>query len=225
MIDSPLDLLQGVLLVLGALLPIVNPVGNAPFFLALTPGLTDAERGSIARKVAFNGFVLLVVALFFGDDVLAFFGVSVPVVQMAGGLVVAGLGWRLLGAADAPPDKPAPASAEATEARAFYPLTLPLTVGPGAISVAITIGANFPSTVQPFVADAISAVVGAVIVCAVTYVCYRYAEATARLLGAGGTAVVLRLSAFIMLCIGVQVMVNGADALFHFLPVAPPALR
>ena len=217
---DPADVLQGTLIVVGALLPIVNPLGNAPFFLALTQGASDAERGVLARKVAVNCLALLLAALFFGDDVLAFFGVSVPVVQLAGGLVVAALGWRLLGAAADPP-APAPADA-ASEARAFYPLTLPLTVGPGSISVAITIGANFPSTIQPFLADAASAVIGALVVCVATYACYRYAEAIARLLGSGGTAVVLRLSAFIMLCIGVQVMVNGGDALFRFLPEAAP---
>lgn len=217
---DPADLLQGVLIVVGALLPIVNPLGNAPFFLALTQGASDAQRAALARRVALNCLVLLLAALFFGDDVLAFFGVSVPVVQLAGGLVVAALGWRLLGAAADPPAA-APADA-ASEARAFYPLTLPLTVGPGSISVAITIGANFPSTMMPFLADAGGAVVGAVVVCVATYVCYRYAESIARLLGAGGTAVVLRLSAFIMLCIGVQVMVNGGDALFRFLPEAAP---
>ncbi|MBK9116468.1 MAG: NAAT family transporter [Betaproteobacteria bacterium] len=219
---DPVDVLQGVLIVVGALLPIVNPLGNAPFFLALTQGATDAERGALARKVALNCLVLLLAALFFGDNVLAFFGVSVPVVQLAGGLVVAALGWQLLGeAADQADTAPAP-SAAASEARAFYPLTLPLTVGPGSISVAITIGANFPSTIQPYLADAAAAVIGALVVCIATYACYRYAEAIARLLGAGGTAVVLRLSAFIMLCIGVQVMVNGGDALFHFLPEATP---
>ena len=105
---------------------------------------------------------------------------------------------------------------------------MPLTVGPGSISVAITIGANFPSTIQPYLADAAAAVIGALVVCIATYACYRYAEAIARLLGAGGTAVVLRLSAFIMLCIGVQVMVNGGDALLmqpEFAPRAPGVLR
>jgi multiple antibiotic resistance protein len=216
MIEQSGNLLQGVLIVVGALLPIVNPLGNAPFFLALTAGETDRSRNVLARKVAVNGLFLLLAALFLGDDVLKFFGVSVPIVQMAGGLVVAGLAWKLLNRGDdtdkAPP--PPPANAGASEGRAFYPLTLPLTVGPGSISVAIALGANFPSTVLPFLADAASAVAGALIVCIVTYVCYRYAEATARLLGTSGTAVVLRLSAFIMLCIGLQIMWNGADALF-----------
>lgn len=215
------NLLQGVLIVVGALLPIVNPLGNAPFFLAMTAGETDASRIVLARKVAINGLFLLLAALFLGDHILRFFGVSVPIVQMAGGLVVASLAWSLLHQSDNAAKVPPEADA-AREARAFYPLTLPLTVGPGSISVAIAIGANFPSTVQPFLADAASAVAGVMIVCIVTYVCYRYAEATARVLGGSGTAVVLRLSAFIMLCIGMQIIWNGADALFHFTPPATP---
>jgi multiple antibiotic resistance protein len=219
------EFLQGTLIVLGALLPIVNPIGNAPFFLALTASESPATRSVLARKVAINGLCLLLAALFLGDDVLAFFGVSVPVVQMAGGLVVAGLAWRLLHQGEDAGDRSAPTSAGASEARAFYPLTLPLTVGPGSISVAIAIGANFPSTVQTFLFDSASAVTGVVIVCAITYVCYRYAEATAGLLGKSGMAVVLRLSAFIMLCIGMQIMWNGADALLHIAPVPAPAAR
>lgn len=222
MIEQSGNLLQGVLIVVGALLPIVNPLGNAPFFLALTAGETDRARNVLARKVAVNGLFLLLAALFLGDDILKFFGVSVPIVQMAGGLVVAGLAWKLLNQSDDTDNAPPPASADAGEARAFYPLTLPLTVGPGSISVAIALGANFPSTVLPFLADAASAVAGALIVCIVTYLCYRYAEATARLLGTSGTAVVLRLSAFIMLCIGLQIMWNGADTLFQLSPGHAP---
>ena len=172
-------MLQGVLIVVGALLPILNPLGNAPFFLALTASETDVPRNVLARKVAVNARFLLLAAIFLGDDILAFFGVSVGVVQMAGGLVVAGLAWTLLHQSDSGAAAPAPTDAEGRQVRAFYPLTLPLTVGPGSISVAMAIGANFPSTVAPFLFDAASAVTGAVIVCGATYVCYRHAGATA----------------------------------------------
>ncbi|MCC6194871.1 MAG: MarC family protein [Burkholderiales bacterium] len=205
--------LQGALLVLAALFPIVNPLGNAPLFLSLTADASEAQRKVLARKVAVNGFVLLVAAIFAGDLILDFFGVSVPVLQVAGGLVVASLGFRLLhdsGEATAPGN----VGAGAIGARAFYPLTLPLTVGPGSISVAVTVGANFPSTLQPYVGDALSALVGVLAVCASIYACYAFAERLTRALGSTGLAVVMRLSAFILLCIGVQIMWNGADALF-----------
>lgn len=215
-------LVEGTLLVVGALLPIINPVGHAPIFLTLTADQDAAGRAVLARKVAINGFILLLCAMFVGDYVLEFFGVSIPVVQVAGGLVVAGLGWRMLAAKEEdlapPPAAPHPA---ANGVRAFYPLTLPLTVGPGALSVAITIGANFPSTVQPFIMDAGSAIAGALLVCLTTFLCFRHAQRLSALLGTAGTAVVMRLSSFILLCIGVQIIYNGLDALFGIGRLAP----
>jgi multiple antibiotic resistance protein len=205
---------QGVLLAVAALVPIVNPLGMAPVFLTLTSDLTHAERAVLARNVAINGFILLVAAMFAGDYVLDFFGVSVPVLQIAGGLVVASLGFRLLHDSDADPEQRRIDRSSALGAKAFYPLTLPLTVGPGAISVAVTLGANFPSTPQPFMHDALSAITGAFIVCLLTYFCFASAERLQRTLGATGLAVVTRLSAFILLCIGVQIMWNGIDASF-----------
>jgi multiple antibiotic resistance protein len=226
MTDEVRQLIQGVLLVVAALFPIINPLGNAPFFLALTQDQTAAERRALARKVALNGFLLLLGAIFVGDFILAFFGVTIPIVQVAGGLVVASLGWKRLGDDSQTPKSQHTALADdgAIEAKAFYPLTLPLTVGPGSISVAITIGANFPSTVQPFISDAISAIIGAFIVCVMTWLSFGYADRLTRFLGPGGLAVVLRLSAFILLCIGVQIMWNGADALFGLTNALHPAV-
>jgi multiple antibiotic resistance protein len=226
MTAEAMQLLQGALLVIAALFPIVNPVGNAPFFLALTADQDARERGVLARKVAINGFFLLLAAIFIGDYVLHFFGVSLPIVQISGGLVVATLAWRLLNKDDVEHAAPAAHTVgQGTETRAFYPLTLPLTVGPGAISVAITIGANFPSTLQPFVADALSAVVGAFVVCVTTYLCFRYSERLTKALGPSGTAVVMRLSAFILVCIGVQILWNGIDALFGISGAGHPTTR
>jgi multiple antibiotic resistance protein len=214
MSDEIRGLVQGILLAVAALLPIVNPLGNAPLFLTLTEDLPHEERRVLARKVAINGFVLLAVSMFAGDYILDFFGISVPVLQIAGGLVVATLGFRLLQDSGDPAPQ-APINASNLEAKAFYPLTLPLTVGPGSISVAVTLGANFPSTPQPFIYDAISSVIGAGIVCAATYVCLAFAERLQRVLGQTGIAIVMRLSAFILLCIGVQILWNGIDASFH----------
>src|SRR5262249_20342675 len=137
-----------VFLVFAGLLPIVNPLGSAPMFLALTAGLSTPLRKWLAWRIAVNGFVLLVVSIFIGSHVLDFFGISLPVVQVGGGLVVMATGWRLLNEPeDAQPAHTAPAaSVEHYAGRAFYPLTLPLTVGPGSISVAIALGANTPHT-------------------------------------------------------------------------------
>jgi multiple antibiotic resistance protein len=212
-----------VLLVVAALLPVVDPLGAAPVFLAMTPDADSATRAALARKVAFNGMVLLLAPMFLGNLVLRFFGVSVPVVQLAGGLIVCSFAWKVLGEADGG-ERPATASPEAIHAKAFYPFTLPLTVGPGAISVAVTLGANFPSTAQPFVADAVSSAAGILVVVGSIYLCYRHAQRMGDLLGRNGMAVVLRLSAFILFCIGVQIAWNGARSLALEVTV-PAAVR
>ena len=213
MTDEIRGLFQGSLLTFAALFPIVNPLGIAPIFLTLTRDLNDPERRNLARKVAVNGLVLLLGSLFVGDIVLAFFGVSVPVVQIAGGLVVASLGWHLLQAPDEDQASHQPEGYEAMASKALYPLTLPLTVGPGSISVAITLGANFPSTPQPFAWDAASASIGMFLVALSIYACFAYADVVSHRLGKRGLAVVMRSSAFILLCIGVQILWNGTDAL------------
>jgi multiple antibiotic resistance protein len=212
---DPRHFIEGVFLVYAALLPIVNPLGAMPVFLAMTRFSNDATRTVLARKVTINSFVLLMASVFIGTYVLEFFGLSIPVVQVAGGLIVCSVAWDLLRRADvstkAGADDLHTPDTIATEA--FYPLTLPLTIGPGSISVAITIGANHPQTVRSFLSAALSSLVGVVLICVTIYLCYRYAERLSKFLGGAGTAVVVRLSAFILLCIGVQIMWNGIDAL------------
>src|SRR5262245_59756257 len=136
------EFFRTLLLIVGALFPIVNPLGNTPIFLTLTRWSTSAQRREIARKIAVNGFLLLIVSLLIGTHILAFFGISLPVVQVGGGMVVIATAWSLLTRRD-DEDTPIESKRAASEAdvsrRAFYPLTLPLTVGPGSISVAIAV--------------------------------------------------------------------------------------
>jgi multiple antibiotic resistance protein len=210
---------EGVLLVLAALLPIVNPFGGAPVFLAMTADCTQALRATLAQKIGVNAFMLLLASLFIGAYVLEFFGLSLPIVQVAGGIVVCANAWELLRSGSA--TKTAPASAPgATEiaSRAFYPLTLPLTVGPGTISIAITIGAHHPQSVRLLLVNGAADVLGAALIAATVFVCYRYADRMLRVLGETGTSVLIRLSAFILLCIGVQIFWTGASALLATVP-------
>ena len=205
------------LLTFAGLFPIVNPIEAAPFFLALTPNLSDGERSGLARRVAINGFLLLLGSMVLGPWLLVFFGIDLPVVRIAGGLVVTALGWKLLteeqwsdhGEANVQPGMP-------RRIGAFYPLTMPLTVGPGSISVAITIGSRKPETVYvlPVLAlHAIGALAGVVAIAFSIYLAYRFAGALARWLGTTGLEVMVRLSAFILMCIGIQIVWNGWSAL------------
>ncbi len=203
------------LLVYAALFPIINPFGNAPIFLGLTNACTKEERRALAGKIAVNSFFLLLGSLFVGSHVLEFFGISVPVVRIGGGLVVTAFGWKLLNSEASPSGNHAAASAASTEPDPFYPLTMPLTVGPGSISVAITLGSQRPTAVglAQLILLGAAAIVGILAITASVYLCYRFAERLVSLLGHAGVAVVVRLSAFILLCIGIQIIWSGLSDL------------
>jgi multiple antibiotic resistance protein len=209
---------ETVLLAVAALLPIVDPLGGAPIFLARTSDLTPDERQALVKPIALYSFLLLTASAVIGAHVLDFFGVSIPAVQVGGGLIVCSIAWALL---NEPATSPLPKTHDAAQAvsrddlqeRAFYPLTMPLTVGPGSIAIAVTLGANPPQQVRRLILTFGAHVVGILIVALSVYLCYRYAERILRRLGATGTIVLTRLSAFILLCIGVQICWNGLHVL------------
>ena len=223
MMQDPLsDLAKNTLLVVGALFPIVNPIGNTPIFLSLTRGLSSRGRAVLARMIALNGLILILTSIFIGTHILAFFGISLPVVQVGGGLVVISTGWALLrqpnddGTGDG-------AQSECNEAdysrQAFYPLTMPLTVGPGSISVAITVGANRSEGSEWRWPLIVGMLLGAALIAASIYLSYRFAERIGRTLGESAMNVIIRLSSFILVCIGVQILWNGLSALLRTLSI------
>jgi multiple antibiotic resistance protein len=205
------------LLVYATLFPIVDPLGGAPLFLGLTDSYTEAERARISRQIAINSFLLLLGSMFIGSHVLGFFGVSLPIVRVAGGLILTSFGWKLLNASALPDQSHAAQHAVDDDPDTFYPLTMPLTVGPGSISVAITLGSEHAPTEdwEIFVAKAFAAVAALVAMSLTVYFCYRFAPRLVAALGRGGMNVVVRLSAFILLCIGIQILWNGIEQLLH----------
>ena len=215
MIDPVVHFVTIVLLAVGTLFPIIDPLGGAPIYLAMTTGLRPEHRGPMAKAVALNSFFLLIASVLVGAYVLDFFGLSIPAVQVAGGMVVCAIAWSLLNRPDSPATRaPEPTSvADDLQRRAFYPLTMPLTVGPGSMSVALTLGANRAQGLRATVITAIAHALGILIVSVAVYLCYRYADRIVNRLGPTGTSVVVRLSAFILLCIGVQITWNGVRAL------------
>jgi multiple antibiotic resistance protein len=219
-VNNVAEIVNAFLLVYAALFPVVNPVGGAPIFLRLTHRTRKARLPSLARGVALNSFLLLLGSLFIGSHVLVFFGITLPVVRIAGGLVVAALGWRLLHQGDdfEERDQPPPRSREVD---AFYPLTMPLTVGPGSISVAITLGSQRPASTADLAQLASlggGAAAGLAAIAATIYVCYRFAGNIVSVLGERGTNVMMRLSAFLLFCIGIQIIWGGLHSLLPRLP-------
>ncbi len=211
---------KNALLVFLALLPIMNPFGNAAIFVMMTRGVSHATRNFVAMRVGWNVAAILVVSMFVGSYVLEFFGISLPIVRVAGGLVVAANGWKLLNAEDAQPDDTMTSAKdlwtpEEASRRAFFPLTFPFTVGPGSVSVAITLGASLWGSGRGVAPSIVGALAGVALLALTTLLCYRYADGLLRHLGSTGTTVLLRFSAFILLCIGVQIFWDGASELLE----------
>jgi multiple antibiotic resistance protein len=216
------SLVNAFLVVYAALFPIVNPLGSAPVFLVLTGGYTVPTRHRLARQIAVNGFLLLLGSLLLGSYILEFFGITLPVMRVAGGAVVTAMGWQLLKEGD---DVREPKNAEGADdqialRRAFYPLTMPLTVGPGSITVAIALGSKRPtaSSMAELASIGAAAIVGLAAIAVTIFVCYRSAEYLARVLGETGTTVLVRLSAFILLCIGIEILWSGVAELLATVP-------
>jgi multiple antibiotic resistance protein len=206
------------LLTFAGLFPIVNPIEGAPFFLGMTAYLSSAERRVLARKVAINGFALLLGSMALGPWLLEVFGIQLPVVRIAGGFVVTALGWKLL-TQEQWSDHSDAAGAQAVTGRkpgSFYPLTMPMTVGPGSMSVAITIGSRKPAGTPRWslIAEhASGALLGLLAIGVSIYVAYRSAEYIGKLLGQTGLEVLVRLSAFILMCIGIEIVWSGYSTL------------
>ena len=202
------------LLAFPTLFSIINPVGSSLVFYNVTSDRTHHERAVLARRVGVYSLAILLGSILLGGYVLTFFGVSLGALRIGGGLVVSVQAWNLLLAPEAQETRKLGEAAPATERDdiAFFPLTMPLTVGPGTISVAITLG-NKGAAAHELLPLGIGALAATLVVAAAIYVCYRFAERVLRLLGESGTDIFLRLSAFVLLCLGVQILTNGLGAL------------
>jgi len=201
-------------LILSALFPIVDPLSGSPIFLALTREYSRDTRRELAMRVALDSFLLMLGSYFVGSHILGFFGVSLPVVQIGGGLIVIAVGWSMLMQNDQA-DSTARKTIQPQDVfrRAFYPLTLPLTVGPGSISVAITLGANATHRYGVHILMVLAAVLGTALIGISIFLCYGFADHLAQALGDTAMTVIVRLSSFLLVCIGVQIMWNGIGAL------------
>jgi len=214
------EVLTQIALMVSALFPLVNPLGCAPIFLVMTRDASAAERKTLSGRVARNSFFLLLGSILIGSYVLWFFGISLPIVRVGGGLVVVSTGWTMLKSDDDDGRKQVQQSAGVGSLlrKAFYPLTLPLTVGPGSISVAVTLGASFPPPGHGRLLLALLAAIVASLALAISvFICYGFADRVVKRLGPSGTNVIMRLSAFLLMCIGLQILWHGITDLVHTL--------
>lgn len=210
---TPTEFVHALALVPVTLLPIINPLAGAPVF-SMTAGDDPAAIRPLARQVAINCWFILVGSLLVGTYVLELFGISLPIVRIGGGLLVAASAWRMLNHSDddevrAAVKRSASLSRVEVVKRSFFPLTFPLTTGPGTIAAAIAIGAGLPRQPALYVVGAFVVLLGATVTVAVIYLVYRNASALMARLGEVGTLVMTRLMAFVLLCLGIEILWTG----------------
>jgi multiple antibiotic resistance protein len=206
-----------------ALLPVVNPLGSALVFLGLVGIQPAGAYKSLARQIAINMVLFFAVIELIGSYLLAFFGISLPIVQFAGGMVVAAIGWGVLNKPDADKDKESAAQESAVHsdvqqrwaAKTFYPLMFPITAGPGCLVVMLTLSAHTMErgSLTETVLARVGLMLAVVLLSALVYVCYAYAPQITQKISPSTVHGIVRVIAFILLCIGVQIAWNGLEGL------------
>jgi multiple antibiotic resistance protein len=194
-----------------ALFSIVNPIAGAFIFREMTADVSIEDRARLARKVATYSLLMMMAALWTGSFVLAFFGITLAALRVAGGVVVALTAWTLLNRPElheaSKQDQIAPVTG--ADDIAMFPLTMPITTGPGTIAVAVALSASRPQTFDGFAGFFFGQTGAAVALALVIWVIYQSADRIGRLIGHSGSRTVTRLSAFLLLCIGVQILITG----------------
>lgn len=193
-----------------ALFSIVNPLSGAFIFREIT-AFQPHQRAQIAGQVAVYSLVVMTLALWCGPLVLEFFGVTLAALRIAGGIVVALTGWQLLQTPGATDDHKQAKESEGDRSNdvALFPLTIPMTTGPGAVSVAIALGSAHPRESGPLIRYFLGMTAATALLSIVIWIAYRSADRLSRLMGPRGSRTVTRLSAFLLLCIGVQILITG----------------
>jgi len=211
------------LIAFSALFPLINPLGSSLVFLGLVGELPPNVYRSLARKIALNNILFLGLFELLGSAILNFFGISLPIVQVSGGLVIAAIGWSTLNAKDSEAmvnDKREEAQLSSDLAfhnlqeKAFYPFTFPVTSGPGTLVVLLTLSARSSGgTVTATVLGHVGLFLAILLLSLLVYICYANAARITRAIPASTVHGILRVVAFILLCIGVQISWNGLSAL------------
>jgi multiple antibiotic resistance protein len=204
-------MLDTYILILAALFPVVNPPGSALVFLAMTKRASTAARRQLAKRVAINAFFVMVGSLLIGAFILKIYGISVVVLRFSGGLIVVSSGWTLLNAGSSKEDAALADSADSRidyKTQTFYPLTMPLTTGPGTIAVMISLGLSrgaYSGQGEDLVFF-ISGLLATLTIAVTVYLFFAFSDRVAKVLGKGGTDIAVRLSAFILFCLGMQIV-------------------
>ena len=211
------------LLAFSALLPIINPLGSALVFLGLVGKAPPALYRSLAIRIAINNILFLAAFELLGSAILSFFGISLPIVEVAGGIVIGGMAWGVLTQNDSSAGVrqkqeesayPGDSDFHDLKEKLFYPFTFPITSGPGTLVTMLTLSAHISrSKLSENLLGHIGIFAAVVAVSILVYICYAYAPTITTKVSQPTSHGIIRVTAFIMLCIGVQIAWNGLSAL------------
>lgn len=201
----------------------INPVGSALSLMGIVGVVPPANYKYLARKIAINNVIFLTVIEVTGSAILRFFGVSIPVVEVSGGIVIAAIGWSVLNAPATQTDvqfKNSDVAAKAGDAgqkleqMMFYPLTFPVTSGPGTLVLMLTLSAHVsnPSLARNILGH-VGVFIAVIVLSLMVYLCYAYAPKLTSAIAPSTVRGILRVVAFILLTIGVQIAWNGLSVL------------
>jgi multiple antibiotic resistance protein len=221
--EARLPIWNSFLVAFTALLPLINPLGSALVFLGLVGDVPPSVYRVLARKIAINNIIFLSVFELLGSAILNFFGISLPIVQVSGGIVIAAIGWSVLNAKDSEEmtnDKREEAQIAGEsdmtnlQEKAFYPFTFPVTSGPGVLVVLLTLSARFSGGGRSTaVLEHLGLFLAILALSSAIYFCYAYAAKVTKAIPPSTAHGILRVVAFILLCIGVQICWKGVAAL------------
>lgn len=203
-----------------ALFPVVNPIGSAFILNPYFENLTNAQRKMAVKKITFYAFSICVVSLFAGHWILELFGISIPVVQVAGGIMICKLGWDFLSAKSKEPEHDVNASNgnslsyDSLQDKLFYPITFPITTGAGTLSVLFTLSAHSADeNISNYLMNTLALMISIIVMCVLVYVFYLNTKTLIQYMGASGEKIINRISAFLIFCVGLQIAVTGIRAL------------
>jgi multiple antibiotic resistance protein len=218
-----LALWNSFLIAFTVLLPLINPLGSALVFLGLVGDAPPEVIRSLARRIAINNVIFLAIIELLGAAILNFFGISLPIVQLSGGIVIAAMGWGVLNERNAgassrkkeeETEKGSEPDTQHLEESVFYPFTFPITSGPGTLVGLLTLTAHISNNnLTQNILGHLGVFLAVVIISVLCYFCYAYAPKITKAIPASTAHGVLRVIAFILLCIGIQIAWNGLSAL------------
>jgi multiple antibiotic resistance protein len=205
-----------------ALFPVINPFGSAFIVSRYFSVLTHKEKVHAVKRIVLYAFFLCLLTLLIGHWILELFGISIPIVQLAGGIMICKTGWDFLSSSKQTEHENEKLANEVdhlsqqnkVENQLFYPITFPITTGAGTISVLFTLSAHGTNNnLYQYVINTGAILIAVILMCILVFVCYVNANRLIKYLGSSRELIINNIMAFLIFCVGLQIAVEGITKL------------